>query len=109
MTNRDKHVATAANFDHNGLHLISGTFFMHQFLRFNTLLAAMLLSLRCFAAEIPDLREIKFTKTTGKSYQSVLLRNVQLINPENPGEQLQVNILVRNNQLDLVSVLKSKE
>ena len=103
MTICDKHMASAASFGDNGLNLMAGTFFMHQFLRFSTLLAAMLISLQSLSAEIPDLREIKFNKTTGKSYQSVLLRNVQLINPENPGEQLQVNILVRNNLLDLVS------
>ena len=34
---------------------------------------------------IPDLQEIKFNKSSGKTYDSILLRNVKLLDQENPG------------------------
>jgi phosphate-selective porin OprO and OprP len=52
---------------------------------------------------MPDLQEIKFNKSTGKTYDSILLRNVKLLDQENPGQEIDVNILIKSNQLELVS------
>ena len=52
---------------------------------------------------LPKLSEIKLSKSTAKTYESVLLRNVTLIDPDNPSQTLPVNILIKNDQLDLIS------
>jgi phosphate-selective porin OprO and OprP len=66
-------------------------------------LTVLLLSLTLPAASFAQLSNIKFDKTRTNRYESILLRNVTLIAPDKPGETVQVNILIKDNKLDLVS------
>jgi phosphate-selective porin OprO and OprP len=74
---------------------------MRQLTIISTLVVGIFLPVVVFA--LPPPPEVTFNKFTAKAYDSILLRNVRLLDQDNPGQAIDVNILIKSNKLELVS------
>ena len=72
---------------------------MKQLITFAVLLVGLSLPAMASAQFTP----VKSERTLSGSHDSILLRNVQLIDPANPSQLLEVNILIGDDKLDLVT------
>lgn len=68
-----------------------------------TALVMLLLGLCLSVSSYAQISGARFDKTLAEKYESILLRNVTLIDPEKPGETVQLNILIKGSELDLIS------